>query len=219
MEQNFTTECNEVRFTTESDEIQKYIDLIKGWASERNLIRGSTPVAQLAKLVEEVGEIAAEANSISNIFTASLISSKVNPNLVDDIIDRLKDGIGDAIVVAVILQAQYEEMGFDTAESFSTLLAMDQMGSVHFESVNLQLVLVQLLETLGSIAGNVARKKPILSEDCSDLYNFLLHLANLSSVTRTPIIDCISRAWNDIKDRKGRMIDGVFVKESDLPKD
>lgn len=27
---------------------------------------------------------------------------------------------------------------------------------------------------------------------------------------------CIERAWNEIKDRKGKMVNGVFVKESDL---
>ena len=30
------------------------------------------------------------------------------------------------------------------------------------------------------------------------------------------LTDCVQAAWDDIKDRKGRMIDGVFVKESDL---
>ena len=27
---------------------------------------------------------------------------------------------------------------------------------------------------------------------------------------------CLNTAYNDIKDRKGRMVDGVFVKEEDL---
>lgn len=31
----------------------------------------------------------------------------------------------------------------------------------------------------------------------------------------TPEI-CMEMAWAEIKDRKGKMIDGVFVKESDL---
>lgn len=30
------------------------------------------------------------------------------------------------------------------------------------------------------------------------------------------IEDCIAAAYDEIKDRKGRMIDGVFVKEADL---
>jgi len=28
--------------------------------------------------------------------------------------------------------------------------------------------------------------------------------------------ECLEVAYNDIKDRKGKMIDGVFVKEADL---
>jgi hypothetical protein len=30
------------------------------------------------------------------------------------------------------------------------------------------------------------------------------------------IEDCIDVAWNEIKDRKGKMVDGIFVKEEDL---
>ena len=30
------------------------------------------------------------------------------------------------------------------------------------------------------------------------------------------IEDCIEIAWNEIKDRKGRMVGGTFLKESDL---
>lgn len=30
------------------------------------------------------------------------------------------------------------------------------------------------------------------------------------------IVECLDQAWSDIKDRRGRMIDGVFVKEADL---
>ena len=29
--------------------------------------------------------------------------------------------------------------------------------------------------------------------------------------------DCLEKAWDEIKDRKGKMINGMFVKESDLP--
>ncbi len=31
--------------------------------------------------------------------------------------------------------------------------------------------------------------------------------------------ECQELAWNEIKDRKGRLIDGKFVKEADLPKE
>jgi len=41
----------------------------------------------------------------------------------------------------------------------------------------------------------------------------LINIAELNNLT---IEQCLEKAWDDIKDRKGKMIDGVFVKESDL---
>ena len=32
----------------------------------------------------------------------------------------------------------------------------------------------------------------------------------------TTLEACLELAWNEIKDRKGKMVDGVFVKEEDL---
>lgn len=41
-------------------------------------------------------------------------------------------------------------------------------------------------------------------------------LTILASQLNYTIEDCIAHAYEQIKDRKGRMIDGVFVKEEDL---
>ena len=41
-------------------------------------------------------------------------------------------------------------------------------------------------------------------------------LLNIAERNKLSIKDCLAKAWDDIKDRKGRMIDGIFVKESDL---
>ena len=30
------------------------------------------------------------------------------------------------------------------------------------------------------------------------------------------LTECLELAWNEIKDRQGKMVDGVFVKSSDL---
>ena len=42
-------------------------------------------------------------------------------------------------------------------------------------------------------------------------------LANMLARRKQSIGDALLEAWNDIKDRKGMMINGVFVKEADLP--
>lgn len=93
------------------------IGLIRVWAEQRNLIKGATSQAQMLKLTEEVGEIAAAVARGNR--------------------DALKDGIGDAVVVLTILAAQ------------------------------------------------------------NDL----------------TLEECVAAAYNEIKDRKGRMVDGVFVRE------
>jgi hypothetical protein len=41
-------------------------------------------------------------------------------------------------------------------------------------------------------------------------------LVNIAERNHLTIEQCLEKAWDDIKDRKGKMVDGVFVKESDL---
>lgn len=92
------------------------ITAINLWAWERNLINGSNPASQAVKLMEEVGELAG--------------------GICKNNADVIKDSIGDAFVVLVILAAQ---MGWSMEE-------------------------------------------------------------------------CVEAAYNEIKERKGKMVNGVFVK-------
>lgn len=92
-------------------------ELIIQWASDRNILKGSTRKDQMVKLVEEIGELAggiARGNE-----------------------DKVKDSIGDALVVLTIIAEQ----------------------------------------------------------------------------SGTSIVECLDLAWNEIKDRKGKMVDGIFIKE------
>lgn len=71
---------------------------------------------------------------------------------------------------------------------------------------------VKLMEEAGELAGNIARGKDI--ED--DIGDMLVVLINLAERNNTTLFECLSVAWLDIKDRKGKMVDGVFIKEADL---
>ena len=97
--------------------LSELVALIQNWAWDRSLIGGSTPNAQMLKLMEEVGELAG--------------------GVCKDKADVIKDSIGDVFVVLTIIAAQ---MGWSIEE-------------------------------------------------------------------------CVQAAYNEIKDRKGKMVDGVFVKE------
>ena len=45
--------------------------------------------------------------------------------------------------------------------------------------------------------------------------NLIVVLINIAERNNLSIQECLQQAWDDIKDRKGRMVDGVFVKEGD----
>jgi len=71
---------------------------------------------------------------------------------------------------------------------------------------------VKFVEELGELAGNLARGKDI--ED--DIGDMLVVLINIAERNNTTLFECLGVAWEDIKDRKGMMVDGIFIKESDI---
>lgn len=71
---------------------------------------------------------------------------------------------------------------------------------------------VKLLEEVGELAGNISRDRCI-KDDIGDVIVVLINIAERNGLT---IEECLECAYNDIKGRKGVMIDGCFVKESDL---
>ena len=73
---------------------------------------------------------------------------------------------------------------------------------------------VKLMEEIGELAEGIAKGRPEpIKDGIGDAVVVLTILAAQHGVT---IEDCIEIAWNEIKDRKGRMVGGVYLKESDL---
>ena len=73
----------------------------------------------------------------------------------------------------------------------------------------------KLIEEAGELAAAIARgKRPEAKDAIGDM---VVVLTILASQLDMEIEDCIASAWDEIRDRKGRMVDGVFVKEADLP--
>jgi len=70
----------------------------------------------------------------------------------------------------------------------------------------------KLVEEVGEIAGNLSRGRDIKD----DIGDCLVVLTGLAKLSNTSLDKCWEVAWNDIKDRKGAMINGIYVKESDL---
>ena len=70
----------------------------------------------------------------------------------------------------------------------------------------------KLIQEAGELSDNICKGKDI-ADDIGDMIVVLINIAERNNLT---IEQCLEQAWDDIKDRKGKMVDGVFVKESDL---
>jgi NTP pyrophosphatase (non-canonical NTP hydrolase) len=73
--------------------------------------------------------------------------------------------------------------------------------------------LAKLFEEGGELAGAIARGKlPETKDGIGDMVVVLVLLALQHGTTLT---ECAAHAYEEIKDRKGRMVDGCFVKENE----
>ena len=70
---------------------------------------------------------------------------------------------------------------------------------------------MKLIQEAGELSDNICKGKDI-RDDIGDMIVVMINIAERNNVT---ITECVLQAWNDIKDRKGRMVDGVFIKEED----
>lgn len=74
--------------------------------------------------------------------------------------------------------------------------------------------MLKLFEELGEVASGMARND--LEEVKDGIGDTLVVLVGLSMQLDLDITECLEIAYNEIKDRKGKLINGVFVKEDDL---
>lgn len=67
----------------------------------------------------------------------------------------------------------------------------------------------KLVEEVKELETNILLSQPVI-DDIGDCLVVLINIAERNGLT---LAQCLQHAYNDIKDRKGKMIDGVFVKE------
>ena len=73
----------------------------------------------------------------------------------------------------------------------------------------------KLIQEVGELSDNVCKGNDI-KDDIGDIIVVLINIAERNNVT---IAECLDQAYNDIKDRKGTMVDGIFIKETTMPED
>lgn len=173
------------------ENLEILIQNIEQWAIERNLIRGSTPEKQTVKLIEEIGEL------------AGAIARQDH--------EKIRDSIGDCVVVTVILAKQNNVKIHIEQFSFVTQLYQDVLHNNPEHSVE------QFLFKLQYAVSDYLGYNKIDDEKHINVIFMLLY--HLSLHLNFEFTECVRFAYNQIKDRKGRMIEGVWVKQEDLQND
>nr|DAI39163.1 MAG TPA: NTP-PPase-like protein [Caudoviricetes sp.] len=166
--------------------IQELVPLIQEWAKERGIFDKSTPFDQLLKTHEEVGE------------------------LIKACYDNDKPAIQDAIGDTMICLINYCYMIDGDAISFfgkykKTFL--DEYAKGIYTSITLNETLSELMR---SACIYKIRISDSISLYISLIFDCLYTLADLYNIT---LEECLNIAYNEIKDRTGKMINGKFVKD------
>lgn len=159
---------------------------VQQWAKERGIYEHSTPDAQALKCLSEIGELA------------------------DSVIKGDQDGLKDAVGDVAVCLVNYSAMkGLDLSEEPGDITADDIPGQA--SKTNLTAVLAMHASQLVWPLVDQAEHEPdIVVYVCLQAANEIAFLSGLE------FLDCCSKAWHEIKDRKGRMVaGGAFVKDEE----
>lgn len=178
-----------------------------GWATKRNILKGSTAAKQRTKTWEELTELA-----------EGLSKSKL---------DLAKDAIGDCAVTTTNMMGC---MGIDPVRVGERAHALaNPPGGVdrsNYELYDLDGLVNLFVQHVSMVRPKDQPRLPfdvILADDGRDQtlseYHFVVALGALEHCARRlglTFEECQEHAWKEIKDRKGLLISGSFVKEKDI---
>ena len=111
-----------------------------------------------------------------------------------------RDDIGDIFVVLTIMVKQQDRTIFD------------YIGRVPTEIGNIKIHVAELSDMISQLVLNLDNHRAFYSYGYSRCVGYLSNIAKHFDYT---VEECVEVAYNDIKDRKGVMSNGVFIKESD----
>lgn len=183
-------------------EYLELLDKVEQWAKDRALdtVEART---QYTKLIEEQGELG-----------VAIDTGNVNGN--SGVIDSLGDYQVTLIIYCLIrdidLKGQIEEEGQFWAEDVD---GMYQLLGADINTVTTSQKFIYLVYESSQLIGKYNRNKGAVEEYAS-VENIMLSLYDIAREYNTNLEETLEIAYNEIKNRKGKMIDGVFVKEADL---
>ena len=170
--------------------IQELVPLIQEWAKERGIFDKSTPFDQLLKTHEEVGEL----------IKACYDNDK----------PAIQDAIGD-VMVTLINYCYF--MKIDAWIQINDVLNIG-------DETNEDKVILSLytLRELSSLMNNtfITMGRMYEEQPKTIFFNFsyiIYYLNNIAILENTTLEECLNIAYNEIKNRTGKMINGTFVKD------
>lgn len=116
--------------------------------------------------------------------------------------DKVADAIGDTLVVAIII-----------CEQLGCTLDANEIENVDNEAILSEFE--HLASKVGLFVDAVLKKHPV-----EDLYPLILHVCKAVVMVNddyftAPVYEALEGAYDEIKDRKGVMYQGAFIKEAD----
>jgi len=166
-------------------------EAVSQWGKDRNFFGkgGATYEGQWCKLFEEAGELATGINKKK---------------------DRIvQDSIGDMLVVCIMLEHLADKQNILT--NINGFNLFNRVGEYTEQQPHVHLYMITNELTWLSPANTTTTYKGLY------LQRMVAHLANVAAAYQYNLAECLEAAYYEIKDRKGKMINGVFIKEQDLP--
>ena len=68
---------------------------------------------------------------------------------------------------------------------------------------------LKLIQEVGELSDSVCKQQDVKD----DIGDCLVILINIAARNSTNLQECLEVAYDDIKDRKGKMVDGIFIKD------
>lgn len=173
------------------------------WSTVRRILSESKPHEQFNKLVEEVGEL---ANGIAK-----------------NKLDVIKDSVGDALVVLTNLLAMTgSEFNLDklnTGDPDVEFGFISKSKSPHVQMLQVQANLGYMATVLNDYLVDSELSKAVELADYiypEEYAGFVENLRAISEIYGFTVEEAFESAYDEIKDRKGMMKNGSFVKYEDL---
>jgi len=171
---------------TQNLTIQELVPLIQEWAKEREIYEQLTPLDELLKTNEEVGEL----------IKACYDNDKT----------AIQDAIGD-VMVTLINYCYFIEL--DVIKHIKQAVELSVTG---YYTISYAMHAHNALGRLISLyVWNEGKK---ISEPSGlRIFSILHYLNGIAHLEGTTLEECLNIAYNEIKNRKGIIINGKFIKD------